>query len=93
MSDGEECGAKGKAQSEGEVPKAVFAVPSGADGEAKARRGPSLYGAVPLLLGAPDWESSDPDLVLSAVRGMSGPSWVFSGASEVSSEVLSAVQS
>ena len=57
----------GKAQSEGEVPKAVFAVPSEADGEAKARRGPSLYGAVPLLLGGLGRESSDPDLVLSAV--------------------------
>ena len=46
-----------------------------------------------LLLGGLDRESSDPDLVLSAVREMSGPSWVFSGASEVGSEVLGAVRS
>ena len=86
-------GVGSEVQSEGEVPKAVFAVPSEADGEGKAQRRPSLYGVVPLLLGGLDRESSDPDLVLSAVPGMFGPSWVSSGATEVSSEVLGTVRS
>ena len=54
---------------------------SEADGEAKARRGPSRYGAIPLLLEGPDRESSVSDLVLSEAREVSGPSWVFPGAS------------
>ena len=69
-----------KAQSEGEVPKAVFAVASEADGETKARHGPSPLwsdSSVARLTGLGGLRSRSG----VAQRSRGGPNWVLPGVS------------
>ena len=76
-------GVGSEVQSEGEVPKAVFAVPSEADGEVKAWRGPSLlWGGSSVARGTGSGEfRSRSGVVCSSrdVRSELGVFWSYRG--------------